>query len=394
MPKSRSSKLTPKKTGKTRKGARIPLGREKNAPTQEEWDQMPEYGTFQVSDLDGNPYDFSVNETARILPNGCRVGTDIDLHQYWICKILAIRASTENNVWVQIQWFYSPQDTADAVPTFNAAHCGKFERIESNHRDCVSSSVFDGRVSVKHYDERALDPAPIPDDGYFYRYTLNVTDNSISPTPTATCSCGTPYSPSDADPTTLMHFCPRPSCRRYYHSRCITTKGAPPAADADRDRGFLLCDPDTGRCLELDDVLGSASDPPKKKRRTSRAATPHPMPTVGPAASTLFAALPPALLDAAAQPIVRGGAFAAGGVAGNVSAVLAARRLVFDALSGGASADGWEAHMPDRWEALVAVSVSEGGSKNTKSKQNSPSKAKAKAGEVLALQCPECGGPI
>jgi hypothetical protein len=51
MPKSRS-RLTIKK--KSKKG-RVALGREKNAPTAEEWAGMPQYYTFQGESI-GAPF--------------------------------------------------------------------------------------------------------------------------------------------------------------------------------------------------------------------------------------------------------------------------------------------------------------------------------------------------
>ncbi|KAJ6591272.1 hypothetical protein DFH09DRAFT_1139167 [Mycena vulgaris] len=392
MPKART-KWTKKKTIK---GVQLALGREKNAPTEAEWNVMPLYNTFQVSDEDDKNYDFSTNHVVRVLPNGRKVGDAIDTHEYWVCKILEIRAKSELDVWVKVQWFYSARDAARVVPKFDASHCGQYERLQSNHIDYVSSSVFDGMATVKEYDETSLDQDPIVDDDFFYRYIIDIVEKSISPAPSSTCICTSPYNPSDASPDSLMHFCLQPACRKYYHSRCIADKGASPAAE--RDRGFLLSDPATGIPLDFDSAMSSASDPPKKRRRASHAPT-------GPAAQALLDALPPTLVHAAAQPIVKGGAFRAGGVVGNVTAVLTARRFVFEALRDGtASADGWEAHMPDRWEELVDVQLGGAvqkpkrgrtlyfGGRSSKGKEKG--KAKAVNAEVLALQCPGCGGPI
>ncbi|KAJ7443945.1 hypothetical protein B0H11DRAFT_2291420 [Mycena galericulata] len=391
MPKSRRARLTPKKTRKVAPNA---MGLEKNAPTEEKWAKMPSYETFQVEDDDHITYDFSKNQTARILPNKCRAGADIELHEFWVCEIIDIRAEKETEVWVKVHWFYSAQDARKENPTFDASHCGLYERIKSEHVDCVSSSAFDGHASVSYYDENALDPEAISGDDFYYRYTIDVTDKSISPEPSATCTCTRPYNPSDTNPESLMHFCSRPQCRKWYHSGCIGSKRAPPAAE--RDRGFLLCDPRTGDPLELDNLMDSASEPPKKKqkRRSSQAKATKPVPVVGAAASTFFAALPPALLDAAAQPIVKGAAFPAGGVTGNIAAVLAARQLVFDALRDGASADGWEAQMPDQWAELVNVKLLQDYHKKVKPRRGSIGKLKGGEVDVLALQCPECGGPI
>ncbi|KAJ7121024.1 hypothetical protein C8R44DRAFT_171390 [Mycena epipterygia] len=385
------SKLTLKKANRE---VRVALGREKNAPTEAEWDTMQIYFTFQ--DEDGNDYDFSKNEIARILPNGRRVGAPIELHEYWICRILEIRAKNPSDVWVRVEWFYSARDAAGVIPAFDPSHCGQYERLRSNHIDCISSSVFDGMASVKEYDETALEQDTILDDDFYYRYTLDLAPHgsTISPNPGATCTCTSPYNPSDAHPKSLMHFCLQPECRKYYHSGCIAPQGKPLAAD--RDRGFLFCDPDTGLPLELDDAMSSASGPLKKKKRRTSQATNH-TPVASPTAVALLDALPPALVNAAAQPIVKGAAFAAGGVVGNIPVVLTARRLVFAALRDGRGvADGWQAQMPDGWEVLVEIKL--GGETGNTSRRVSlgkgKGKAKAKDDMVLALECPKCGGPI
>ncbi|KAJ7701929.1 hypothetical protein B0H17DRAFT_1045131 [Mycena rosella] len=388
---------------KKSKVALQPLGHAKHAPTPDKWGKMIQYGTFQVTDEDEKEYGFSVDDVVRVLPNGRKVGDKLAIYDYWISRILDIRATKESDVWVQIEWFYSARDAAREVPTFDASRCGLYERLRSNHIDYVSSSVFDGSVTLRKYDETSLDQDAILEDDFYYRYTIDVANKEISPAPRATCTCNLPYNPSDAAPDALMHFCPQPACRNYYHSGCITTKGAPPATE--RDRGFLLRDPDTGVYLELD-LMSSASEPPKKRRRPS-ASHGAPAPEGLPAqAQALLDGLPPVLVSAAAQPIVKGGAFPAGGVVGNITAVLTARRLVFEALRDGQKVtDGWQAHMPDGWQALVDVRLGEGVSATRRPRVArwsagggfSKGKGKAKtddADEVLALECPGCGGPI
>ncbi|KAJ7918156.1 hypothetical protein B0H13DRAFT_1993568 [Mycena leptocephala] len=338
MPKSRVRLTTKKRT----KPTRIALGREKNAPTAEEWAVMPQYITFQVSDEDDNNYDFSVDDIARVLPNGCKVGKPIEAHEYWIGKILDVRAKGATDVWwVQIHWFYSARDAAAVDRTFDASHCGKYERLQSNHVDCVSSSVFDGLAVVKYYDETDLDQESILPDEFYYRYTINVSDNSISPAPRATCICSCLYNPTD----------PRPGLG---HALLPTTS------------------------LPLNE--SASAEPPKKRRRASHATTTisNPAPF-----DALLAALPSALVRAAAQPIVRGGVF---GVAGNAAAVVAARRIVCGALRDSTGADGWEKQMPDGWEKTMpqgwdVEDVVLGGA-NAGENGVSPSKLSVSAGAV------------
>ncbi|KAJ6511551.1 hypothetical protein C8R47DRAFT_738237 [Mycena vitilis] len=397
MPKGQPRLTTRKRS----KPSRASLGRDKDAPTAEEWATMPQYVTFQVSDEDDKPYDFSVKDIARVLPHRRKVGDPIEPHQYWIGQILDVRAKSASDVWVQVHWFYSARDAVGVDGTFDTSHCGKYERLQSNHIDCVSSSVFDGLAPVKHYDEANLDQEAILADDFYYRYTINLSDKSISPSPRATCVCASLYNPSDTAATSVMHLCPQPACRKYYHRGCITSKDTSARERTD----FLLNDPDTGDALPLNE--SASAEPPKKRRRASHTTAISSPPVLNP----LIAALPLALLRAAAQPIVRGGVF---GVAGNVAAVIAARRVVCAALRDGTNSDGWEKRMPEGWlktmptgwdrvefdlgiksENSVStpgtkILVNAGGSKGKGTK----GKAKGKANATVVLQCPECGGPI
>ena len=62
----------------------------------------------------------------------------------------------------------------------------------------------------------------IPDGEFYRRYTFEYRVRNIQPKPgLKTCICHIPYNPNDMDPLNLMHFCPRPSCRKAYHHQCL-----------------------------------------------------------------------------------------------------------------------------------------------------------------------------
>ena len=212
--------------------------------------------------------------------------------------------------------------------------------------------------------------------------------------------------PEDVDPSKLMHFCPRPSCRIAYHKDCLLNinsqdpnlvagpssprspaKGAikSPAKSArkhasaihvkprpsalngnvssnqsqSRALQLLACSPDTDDEVDLESlipittILNNAHhesdteiEPPKKKRRgRPKNILSSPSEVVLQQPHTLIqvlSTLPPDLLQVAQQPLVRGGAFAKGGVAGNIGAVTRARRIVYQVLEGGEVPHDWE----------------------------------------------------
>ena len=200
------------------------------------------------------------------------------------------------------------------------------------------------------------------------------------------------------DSSKLMHFCPRPSCRIAYHENCLLNiksqdpdpvagpsrrkfpaKSARKHASAihvkrrstavngndtsgqsqSRDLRLLACSPDTDDEVNLESLIpmtiihkdvhhesDAEIEPPKKKRRGRPKNIPSsPTEVVLQQPRTLtqvLSTLPPELLQVAQQPLVRGGAFAVGGVAGNIGAVTRARRIVYQILEGGEVPDNWE----------------------------------------------------
>jgi len=120
---------------------------------------------------------------------------------------------------------------------------------------------------------------------------------------------------------------------------------------------LLACSPDTDDEIDLQSLIpitvihrdhdsDTEIEPPKKKRRGRPKNIPSsPTETVLQQPRTLtqvLSTLPPDLLQVAQQPLVRGGAFAIGGVAGNIGAVTRARRIVYQLLEGGEVPDDWE----------------------------------------------------
>ncbi len=98
-------------------------------------------------------------------------------------------------------------------------------------------------------------------------------------------------------------------------------------------------------------------EPPKKKRRGHPLkARPPPKAkksvetrTTRPLLTEVLSTLPQNLVKIATQPLVRGGAFPAGGVAGNIGMVTQSRRLVYAALQMG----GGPESVPDDWQDKV-----------------------------------------
>ncbi|KAG6857511.1 hypothetical protein H0H87_002136 [Tephrocybe sp. NHM501043] len=290
------------------------------------------------------------------------------------------------------------------------------------------------------------------------------------------CCCNVPY---DTTACPLMHFCPRPTCRRYFHPSCLIKDGYRDPDTADRAYRLLFASPDLngdsdfvvrqreeevverqlspGRSIKrvrvgtpLDEdrltlVIPEKEDNPHEptssqtrsanttrgRRRgrgrgrglgdsngvnsikTSISTPPVHYPTgpIGPsvfdpdATEMLLASLPPDLVRIAQQPIVRGRAFYAGGLSGNLSAVVAARRTVYTALlrrEAGEDAknyglDGWEERVGPIERALVKLKNSDrldDAGRRSKAQGKGRRGRKRKGSEeeegIIPLLCPLC----
>lgn len=134
---------------------------------------------------------------------------------------------------------------------------------------------------------------------------------------------------------------------------------------------LLSSSPDSDDTIDLDE---SAQRPLKKRRGRPKATAEQATTT-----AEKLAEMPADLVRIAQQPIVRGRAFEAGGVAGNVYAVVHARRMVYEALEGKDVPEDWESVLAagnEDWRIYNAIVQLEKGSK------------------LHPVICPKCEGAI
>ncbi|KAJ6591274.1 hypothetical protein DFH09DRAFT_1139170 [Mycena vulgaris] len=309
--RSRASLWTHKKSKSASRHSGDPT-----APTWPTWDTLEQLGAFIVVDGDGKEHRFDLNDVAAILPPDKDSAT-ITLEEYWMVKIKSIRSTADGEVWVQINWYYSPQDINEKIPSFDALHCAKNERIYSHHSEVISALTFEALVQMVDFLEDDPDQDRILGDQFFCRYFFETRrpilkifpytcTSEVTRPPSTTpktsrefgytaCICGELYNPEDMGPGRVMHWCPRPSCRRGYHRSCLLSSGHQVlGTQPDIVCARLAISPDTDEPITLPD-------------------------------ERVMLQLPPRLMRLAAQPIVRGGIH---GIAGNVGVVVHARRIV------------------------------------------------------------------
>lgn len=302
--------------------------------------------------LEGNA---TRSKLATILPSS---PAEPELWEYWLAVIRDIRCRDDKEVWVCVQWYYSANDVGSMIKSFDVNSCGKYERILSDHFDYIHCNTLEDVATVRRYEEAALEPDDIYDD-FFCRYDLEKDARTLSPKQGSyTCLCYQPYSPDDS--STLMHFCPRPSCRKAYHHTCLLNGKHKETGSSLTTRPLrLLCvSPDSDEDFSLASALGS-----RRRRKNNASETTE--------LSLRLSQLPPSLVRVAQRQIIKGAKFEAGGVTGNVKDVVRARRLVYDALIGNP--------IPDDWEDSINIEKV---------------LAKIPGQKLYPFVCPSCAGPI
>ena len=177
-----------------------------------------------------------------------------------------------------------------------------------------------------------------------------------------------------------MHFCPRPSCQRFYHSSCLTSRD--PTDPSLRRLHLLSSSPDSNLPIDFETL---APAEPAQKRKRGRPSAASLRSTHRKTTEELLGQLPQKLLKIAEQPIVRGAAFLQGGVSGNVRVVVNARRMVYGAVESGRGVEeGWEEE----------VGVQEPGEEERAIVNIVVGKKRGNSGLLQPWLCPNCWGPI
>ncbi|OCH86732.1 hypothetical protein OBBRIDRAFT_796893 [Obba rivulosa] len=333
-----------------------------DTPTELEWARMDKYSavaggwnadTDSDSDSDisgstGSSSSFSpeIMELRKgddvIMLCGDKAKTD----DVWIGKIDSIRARAEHDVWVRIGWYWASLDIAEYIKSFESTTFAPLERASSDNFDFVPVEDCIRATHVYEYDESDLEPPDLEPTSYFVRSHLWYKRRHLEPKPGAlSCICFRAYNPFpkvllesllDED---IMHFCPRSSCRRWYHRNCLLAQGSVdhPYSNYRGDRGVRLLSvnpDDSAPCALLawyceplapsDPEYSMSLDP--VDLRSAISGNDH----------ISLAHLPPALVRVAQFPIVRrpGPRHACWSAVGNVTEVTLARRFIYAAFEG------------------------------------------------------------
>ncbi|THU88099.1 hypothetical protein K435DRAFT_318331 [Dendrothele bispora CBS 962.96] len=279
-------------------------------PSYSEWLKMEPHDQLAVCTEDLEEFPFLVGDTVALLSSS----GDTD---EWYGIIEGIRQrdlEDPNDVWVRVQWFYSPEETEallhrvkgqsrrksvkgkgkEKEHIFDPNSCSPTERILSDHYDIITTFALEKVVTIPFFDESDFqNQQDIPLGQLFYRYTLAVGTADLKTSPP--CLCSRAFSLSRKDPDQGMRLCAE--CKWAWHYRCLLNGGFVDEHAAGNHLSRLL-----GQA-EGDNVQETGQRSTKKRKLYSE-------PSRSNDSSTRFllilTQIPSSLLLLAAQPLVRG----------------------------------------------------------------------------------------
>jgi BAH domain len=104
----------------------------------------------------------------------------MDMHDFWVAKVLEIRALDAQHVYVRVVWYYWP----DELPSGRSYYHGKNELIASNHMEIIDAMTVTGRAHVQHWQEND-EEEEVP--GFFWRQKYHMLLRSLSVSPSSRC---------------------------------------------------------------------------------------------------------------------------------------------------------------------------------------------------------------
>ena len=136
---------------------------------------------------------------------------------------------------------------------------------------------------------------------------------------------------------------------------------------------MLMTWPDVDEKVAIVDIP-SYTRKARSQKRARTSTRPEDISTI----SEFLDTLPTEIVNVAEQPIVRGAIFRKGGITGNISYVVLARRMIYGVLQGSSIPDDWATHI-DVARSIAKVQMGPGAKKNP---------------PILPFLCPECNSVI
>lgn len=188
------------------------------------WLDMMRYNSFVLNSVKYYNEDFVFIANDATIERQKATSRDPD-HQsllqstdYWVAKILEVRALDEHHVYARVYWMYLPdelpQNTIDGrkIVSGRQPYHGQNELIASNHMDVINVVSVAMRAVVNQWVESDDDQVQ---DALYWRQAFDCRTSQLSSVD-LTCKCQTP-----ANPDKTLIGCSNPDCEQWLHYECL-----------------------------------------------------------------------------------------------------------------------------------------------------------------------------
>ncbi|RDA93146.1 hypothetical protein CP533_4095, partial [Ophiocordyceps camponoti-saundersi (nom. inval.)] len=189
---------------------------------RKEWLEMTRYNSFVLNNVKYYNEDFVyIANDATIERQLATTTKDSGLLQstdYWVARILEVRASDEHHVYARIYWMYSPDEippnTLDGKKLVSGRqpYHGQNELIASNHMDVINVVSVATHAPVNQWVESDDEEVQ---DALYWRQAFDCRTSQLSSVD-LTCKCKSP-----ANPDETLIGCSNPGCEEWLHFACL-----------------------------------------------------------------------------------------------------------------------------------------------------------------------------
>ncbi|KAI9835208.1 MAG: hypothetical protein M1819_002578 [Sarea resinae] len=170
------------------------------------WEATKKYRNFVVGEET-----FGIDDFVYINHSNIAHGASIaktDEHQFWIARVLEVKARDQQHVYLRVFWAYWPEE----LPGGRKEYHGSDELVLSNHMEIVDAMTVTGKAPVSHLIENDEENVI---EGLYWRQTYNVLSQKLSSV-RRHCICKGYYNPDK-----MLIGCPNPDCKKWLHKECI-----------------------------------------------------------------------------------------------------------------------------------------------------------------------------
>ncbi|KAG5984944.1 hypothetical protein E4U55_002526 [Claviceps digitariae] len=191
---------------------------------QKQWLEMTRYNSFVLNGYKYTHDEFvyiandATIELQKATGKNADGGSLLQSTDYWVARILEVRASDELHVYARIYWMYSPDElppgTVDGkkIIAGRQPYHGQNELVASNHMDVINVVSVAMKATVHQWIESDDDEVQ---DALYWRQAFNCRTSQVSSVE-LTCKCKTP-----ANPDKTLVGCTNSECGNWLHYECL-----------------------------------------------------------------------------------------------------------------------------------------------------------------------------